>query len=131
MWIIQWFHFRHNMWHDYVIVTDFLCSQLFKYHNYSIEFSHDVYPKSFFLQDDIDNESMERDKVVIISLIRSYMPNDWLWALVRASFHIFKIVNTLLVKISKNYIIYSSNERHDKLRRKKSPPVRCKLLSNK
>jgi hypothetical protein len=42
---------------------------------------------------------MERGKGVIVSLFRSYMPNDWLLALVGASSHVFNIVNTLLIKI--------------------------------
>jgi hypothetical protein len=39
--------------------------------------------------------------VVIISLIKSYMPNDWLLALIGAGSHVFNIVNIVPVKISK------------------------------
>jgi hypothetical protein len=62
-------------------------------------FSHDIYSKPLFFGKNINNESMERGKGVIMSLIRSYMPNDWLLALVGASSHVFNIVNTLLIKI--------------------------------
>jgi hypothetical protein len=38
------------------------------------------------------------------------MPNDWSLVLVGASFQIFHIMNTLLIKILKIYVIDISNE---------------------
>jgi hypothetical protein len=64
-------------------------------------FSYDVYSKSLYFGVDIE----ERGKMVIISLIRSYMPNDWLLALLGFGSHIFNIVNILPIKILKIYVI--------------------------
>jgi hypothetical protein len=52
------------------------------------------------------------------------MPNDWLLALVGIRSRVFNIVNTLPIKISKIYVIDPSNERHDEIRHKRSPPLR-------
>jgi hypothetical protein len=67
---------------------------------------------------------MEKGKEVIISLVRSYMFNDWLLALGGASSHVINMINSLPIKISKTYVIDPSNELHNKLRRKRSPPPR-------
>jgi hypothetical protein len=72
--------------------------------------SHYVNSKSLAFGDDIDNESTEKEKIVIISLIRSYVPNDWSLALVGASSHVFNIMKALPIKISKNYVVDPSNE---------------------
>jgi hypothetical protein len=41
-----------------------------------LKFSHDVYSIVPFFGNFIVNESMERNKAVFISLIRSYIPSD-------------------------------------------------------
>jgi hypothetical protein len=52
------------------------------------------------------------------------MPNEWLFSLIGGSSHVFNIASTLLIKISKIYIIDSSNEQYNELRHKRSLPPR-------
>jgi hypothetical protein len=52
------------------------------------------------------------------------MPNDWLLALIGAGSHVFNIVNIVPVKISKFWVIDPSNEQHNELTHKRSPPQR-------
>ena len=61
--------------------------------------------------DDEDNKSIQVDKCAMIYVMRSYMVNELSLALVVVFSHVHHIANTLLVKVSKIYII-NSNLKH-------------------
>jgi len=84
--------------------------------NFEPNFPSDVNPILRFVLDDENIELSQCGKAAIVSLIKSYMPNDWSLVLIGATNQVSNILSKLPIKTSKIYILDSLENQLEELR---------------